>query len=159
LVPLKRSDRILLGKRTGFAFYRDHHRDRRILIGVYQGNSRVNNYFDGPFDQLPDNFIAGDTLRNMLIAVEPRLKDEIDRFGGSPDGSERYMIAPYMYYGRESDLYVFHRCATSKRVAPTDYYRCFVLDPDGGSEPGSLPLALQSPTKMKKRGTPRRARR
>src|SRR5262249_16255702 len=52
------SDRILIGRRTGFAFYRDRLVDRKILIGVYEGNSRINNYFDGPFDQLPENFIA-----------------------------------------------------------------------------------------------------
>ncbi len=35
-----KSDRILIGKRTGFAFYRDHHVERKILIGVFEGNSR-----------------------------------------------------------------------------------------------------------------------
>ena len=30
----ERTDRILIGKRTGFAFYRDHLLDRKILIGV-----------------------------------------------------------------------------------------------------------------------------
>src|SRR5262249_6763808 len=32
LEPLARNDRILVGKRTGFAFYRDHRLDRKILI-------------------------------------------------------------------------------------------------------------------------------
>src|SRR5262249_17525618 len=54
-------DRILIGKRTGFAFYRDHKLERKILIGVFEGNSRINNYFDGPFDQLPDNFLEGES--------------------------------------------------------------------------------------------------
>ena len=59
--PSRVSDRILIGHRTGFAFYVDRFRKRKILIGVHQGNSLVNNYFDGPFDQLPDNFIEGET--------------------------------------------------------------------------------------------------
>ena len=62
LEPSPRSDRILVGKRTGFAYYRDHRLDRKILIGVFEQNVRLNNYFDGPFDQLPDNFIEGETL-------------------------------------------------------------------------------------------------
>src|SRR4029077_9901119 len=66
------TDRILIGKRAGFAYYRDHKLNRKILIGVFDANSRVNNYFDGPFDQLPDNFIEGEALRDAILAVEPR---------------------------------------------------------------------------------------
>src|SRR5262249_24411332 len=82
-------DKIVIGKRTGFAFYRDRHRDRKILIGVFEGNSRVNNYFDGPFDQLPDNFIEGEALRSAILEVEPGLAGRIDRFGGLPNGQDR----------------------------------------------------------------------
>ena len=57
LTPSIATDRILIGKRTGFAYYRDHRLNRKILIGVFEGNSRTNSYFDGPFDQLPDDFI------------------------------------------------------------------------------------------------------
>jgi hypothetical protein len=143
IVPARRTDRILIGKRTGFAFYRDHKLDRKILIGVFEGNSRLNTYFDGPFDQLPDNFIEGDTFRDMLLAVEPGLKGQIDRFGGSPDGSQRYMIAPYFYYARESDLTAFHTCATSKAVAPDAYYNCFVIDEASQRANRAVPLALK----------------
>src|SRR5262245_16756197 len=129
-VALGDTDRILLGKRTGFAFYRDHKLDRKILIGVFAGNSRVNNYFDGPFDQLPDNFIEGETLREAIIAVEPRLKGKIDRYGITPGSSSRYMIGPYRHYRYEEDLMIFHQCATDKKVAPASYYACFVYDED-----------------------------
>ena len=43
--------RILIGKRIGFAVYRDQHRDRKILIGVFHDNVAANNYLDGPFDR------------------------------------------------------------------------------------------------------------
>ena len=72
LEPAGRTDRILIGKRTGFAFYRDHLRDRKIMIGGFEGNMVTNSYFDGPFDQLPDNFIEGEALRDAIIAVRPR---------------------------------------------------------------------------------------
>jgi hypothetical protein len=125
------TDRILIGKRTGFAYYRDHKLDRKILIGVFEGNSRVNNYFDGPFDQLPDNFIEGESLREAIIAVEPRLKGKIDRYGITPGSSSRYMIGPYRHYRVEEDLMIFHRCATDKKVTAANYYACFVYDEDG----------------------------
>ena len=70
LVPAEGMQRILLGRRTGFAFFRDTARDRKLLVGVFGPNVDVNNYFDGPFDQLPDNFLKGDTLRRALLAVD-----------------------------------------------------------------------------------------
>ena len=126
------SDRILIGKRTGFAYYLDHKLDRKILIGVFEGNSRVNNYFDGPFDQLPDNFIEGNSLHDAIVAVEPHLKGKIDRYGITPGSSSRYMIGPYRHYRTEEDLMVFHSCATDKKVAAASYYACFVFDEDAG---------------------------
>jgi hypothetical protein len=123
-------DRILIGKRTGFAFYRDHKLERKILIGVFEGNSRVNNYFDGPFDQLPDNFIEGDLLRDAILAADPQLKGKIDRHGISPGGNDRYLIAPYRHYRSDDDLLVFHTCATNKRIPAERYYECFVFDDD-----------------------------
>jgi hypothetical protein len=127
-LPDRRTDRILVGKRTGFAFYRDHRVERKILIGVFEGNARLNNYFDGPFDQLPDNFIEGDTLQQMILEVDPGLKGRIDRFGSSLDGDYRFMIAPYLYYRTPDELLVFHKCATDKRVPTALYHACFVID-------------------------------
>ena len=128
----KGKDRILVGKRTGFAFYKDHQLDRKILIGAFEGNMRANNYFDGPFDQLPDNFIEGEALRDAILSVRPQLKGEIDRFGGAPDGSIRFMIGPYMPYRELSDLDPIDACARKKLKRP-DYYRCFVSDDKSGA--------------------------
>ena len=135
LFPSGRTDRIVIGKRTGFAFYRDNRLDRKILIGVYEANMRLNTYFDGPFDQLPDAFVEGETLRNAILAVEPRLKGHIDRFGSDPGGEVRYMIDPYLPYRKVDDLYVYHRCA-SKRIHAADYYRCFDFNNLEGVKPG-----------------------
>ena len=143
--PTKRTDRIVIGKRTGFAFYRDHRLDRKILIGVFLGNAEANNYFDGPFDQLPDNFIEGETLREALIEIDPKLKGQIDRFGAWPGGEQRYMIAPYLMYQKESDLTFIHQCATSKHTPAAQYYACFMNDE-------SL-LAQQGPAGAPKRTT------
>ena len=128
LVPAVSTDRILIGRRTGFAYYRDHRLDRKILIGVHESNSRSNNYFDGPFDQLPDNFIHDDSLRDAILAVEPELKGKIDRYGIAPDAASRYMIGPYLHYRDESELDLFHECATSKIIPADQYYNCFVID-------------------------------
>jgi hypothetical protein len=131
------SGRVLIGKRTGFAFYRDHRRERKILIGVFEGNVRLNNYFDGPFDQLPDNFIEGETLRSAILDVQPRLAGRIDRFGSSFDGTTRYAISPYMLYTSVSQLGAIHRCAIARRTSAERYYRCFVVDDEPGKSSGS----------------------
>jgi hypothetical protein len=141
-----RSDRVLIGKRTGFVFYRDHRLDRKILIGVYEENVRVNNYFDGPFDQMPDNFIEGETLRNAILKVQPNLKGKIDRFGGTPDGEVRYMIGPYLLYKRLDEFNRADRCAVRQRASAAAYYRCFIFD----DEPQDLrapPAASERPAK------------
>jgi hypothetical protein len=125
--PSPRTDRILIGKRTGFALYRDYLLDRKILIGVYEGNMRLNTYFDGPFDQLPDAFVKGETLRKAILEVQPSLKGLIDRFGSDPGGEVRFMIDPYLPYKEIKDLYPYHQCAT-KRMHAANYYDCFAYN-------------------------------
>ena len=150
LIPIPGSERILIGKRTGFAYYRDDKAERKILIGVFEGNSRVNNYYDGPFDQLPDNFIEGETLREAILAVDPTLTGKIDRYGISPGGQDRYLIAPYRHYRSDDDLMAFERCATNKRVPASRYYECFVYDEDSGMQRAEIP-----PSKPNSRARPK----
>jgi len=58
-IPLRRDkyQNFELDERTAFAFYNDEKNNRKVLIGVYVENIKNNSYFDGPFDQLADNFI------------------------------------------------------------------------------------------------------
>ena len=138
--------RILIGKRTGFAFYRDQRRDRKILIGVYHDNVVANNYLDGPFDQMPDNFIEGDSYRQAIIAVEPDLKGKINRYGSLADGA-RVAVAPYMEYRSPTDLAIFDRCATSRRISAEWYAACFALALKGDHGANARPLAMQHHTR------------
>lgn len=142
LEPARRSDRLLLGKRTGFAYYRDHRIDRKILIGVFEQNIRLNNYFDGPFDQLPDNFIEGETLRQAIVDSDPDVKGMIDRLGYFQKDDTRYAISPYMQYRNENDLLQVHRCANDRRIPASSYYRCFAMDEVGPNTVGR-PMALR----------------
>jgi hypothetical protein len=143
------TNRILIGVRTGFAYYLDLRMNRKILIGVFEANSRTNTPFDGPFDQLPDNFVEGDVLRDAILAVEPSLEGKIDRVGASFDGSGRYLIGPYATYRTEDQLYPVHYCATSKSVPSERYYQCFVLEQEYGGYPVPLPLKHEAATAAK----------
>lgn len=135
--PSRVSDRILIGHRTGFAFYVDRFRNRKILIGVHQGNSLVNNYFDGPFDQLPDNFIEGDTFKKILEDAFPEVKGKIDRFGNSEGAQSRVLITPYMHYTSQYELTLFSDCATAAAKDQAAYYKCFSIKEEDYAEEGT----------------------
>jgi hypothetical protein len=128
LFPVNETDRILIGHRTGFAFYRDHRRERKILIGVFDNNVRSNSYYDGPFDQLPENFVLGDSLRNAIIDAEPHLAAKVDRFGVFHGSTNRYLIGPYLHYGRADELLAVHACAEKRKRSAAWYYACFTPD-------------------------------
>ncbi len=131
LTPSAISKDVFIGTRTGFAYHRDHHKNRLILIGIYDGNSMVNNYFDGPFDQLPDNFIKGDSLKNAFIHQSPDLKGKIDRYGNTDGGSSRVLITPYIHYGHENQLEIFTNCIAKAGNDKKAYYSCLSQsDPD-----------------------------
>lgn len=131
---VKDADRITVGIRTGFAFYADRFADRRILVGVAQKNTAVNNYLDGPFDQLPDNFLEGDVLKKAILAASPDLEEEIDRFGNFPGGDRRYLIAPYLQYETVDDLSIISQCAADEELPV--YYKCFDFTNSGPPDDG-----------------------
>lgn len=114
---------ILLGMRTGFAFYRDRYLDRKILIGVFGGNVENNNYFDGPFDQLPDNFIDGDALQKALLTAYPDLEGEIDAYGNFKEQEGRVLVNPYINYSFLNELETYRRCGDAGLSRP-DFYAC-----------------------------------
>ena len=104
-------ENILIGARTGFAFYRDKTRDRYILIGVYAENIRNNSYFDGPFDQLPDSFVDGKTLQQLIEDHAPDVKGLVGPYGHYlHDKDIRFAISPYMAYENASELVAYNSC-------------------------------------------------
>ena len=129
--PAAFSDRIMIGHRTGFAFYADQQIGRKILIGVHAANSAVNNYYDGPFDQLPDNFIQGNALKDAIEASDPNIAGRIDRFGYFETGEGRYLIGPYLTYSAEVELSAFDLCATNQSIPPERYHACFAIQGGG----------------------------
>jgi len=122
---VEKKKRTYIGLRSGFAYYQDKFYDRKILIGVHKHNYYVNNYFDGPFDQLPDNFIKGNSLKRAIIAIYPDLADQVDRFGRYYERDLRVMIKPYLIYEDIVDLEIISTCAQQVKLLKRDYYRCF----------------------------------
>ncbi len=92
---------VVIGVRTGFAFYKDTINKRHILIGVEGFNVMQNNWFDGPFDQMPDNYVEAGLLsvKRYLVAAYGIEENRIDSFGVfvRTPGS-RIPVAPYRVY-------------------------------------------------------------
>ena len=124
-IPDSLSPAVTVGIRTSFVFYKDKLLDRQILMGDFIGNTMLNNYFDGPFDQLPDNYVQGNTLLDAIIEMEPGFKyQKADRYGADPTGEFRYGITSYKYYGRLEELKPIADCA-AQNTDPAVYYKCF----------------------------------
>lgn len=117
--------RTLIGHRTGFAFYDHHYLNRRVLIGVHGANTMVNNYYDGPADQLPENHIKDDNLRKSIIDFDPSLIGELDKFGYFKSGEGRYLISPYIQYLSVDELASYDQCANNSSITPETYDACF----------------------------------
>jgi hypothetical protein len=109
---------VAVGQRTGFAFYEDQERRRRILIGVDADNMRRNNYYDGPFDQLADNFVPAG-LRDMMEEAYPYARGRLDFRGmfcetGGQRGSSRLALTPFVTYNSIAELRGFLAASRSR---------------------------------------------
>jgi hypothetical protein len=128
LVPLAAAPDILIGRRTGFAFYRDARAGRKVLVGVHASSIAENNYLDGPFDQLPDNFIDRKVFRKALEAAYPEVRGQIDDYGNFAGGEGRVLINPYRAYTLPAELASISECA-AKAADDEAYYACLAPEP------------------------------
>jgi hypothetical protein len=108
---------IELGRRTGFVFWTETARsNRRILAGVREASVQRNDYYDGPFDQLADNYAAQVPLRQSIMEAFPALKGEVDLYGyftTGPDKGDRVALTSYLSYQNTAEALAFTQKAAS----------------------------------------------
>ncbi|MBP7950121.1 MAG: hypothetical protein KA004_10725 [Verrucomicrobiales bacterium] len=87
-----------LGERTGFLFWQDG--ERKILAAVRHRSREENNYFDGPFDQLADNYAEESRIQHFLELAYPDCRGNIDSFGYFTDhrAPKRVAVMTYSTY-------------------------------------------------------------
>ncbi len=121
------SDDVVIGDRTEFAFYVDRLNDRKILVGVEGLNVLQNNWYDGPFDQLPDNYVRTGqlNLRQFLERAFPSTKGQIDDYGNYREWpGARVAVTPYrVYFAKEEVLDTVASCRTSS-LSASKFYSC-----------------------------------
>jgi|GEM_PF-562714 hypothetical protein len=101
---------VLLAKKSGFAFYVDaQHGNRKILSAIRRLSVNRNDYYDGPFDQLADNYADETNVSEFMQRAYPGLRDRIDKFGYYLDQTRplRVAISTYYTYLSSSDLNQF----------------------------------------------------
>lgn len=88
------ADEVVIGRRTGFVFWaQPTHGGRKVLASVRRASLQRNDYHDGPFDQLADNFVTGDGLRPLLEEAMPWLRGRVDPWGYILDGPSPRRVA------------------------------------------------------------------
>lgn len=90
-------EELLIGRRSGFAFWVDP-LERKVLAGVRQLNIRRNDYFDGPFDQLADNYAHETQIASWMVRAFPGLEGRIDTYGYYTDEERPLRVALSTYY-------------------------------------------------------------
>ena len=118
-------NRFIIDRRTAFIFYDDVKNKRKILVGVHGKNVLKNNWFDGPFDQMPDNLIAEDRIPDYQKYIElsfPSSFGRADKFGRYNDTS-RVAVAPYTVYFTFSDF--ANKC--NDRLPESEFFTCMTV--------------------------------
>lgn len=117
------SQHVAIGVRTGYAFYVDSANSRKILIGVDGLNTLQNNWYDGPFDQMPDNYVAAGMISvQKYLAAAYHLPDTVlDKYGRFKGADSRLPVAPYTVYYERDDLKFVDSCI-ALNLPTADFY-------------------------------------
>jgi len=119
--PMRRlGDHLLLHPASGFVFFDDRVLRRRLLVGVDRAQVLANTWLDGPFDQLPDNFLAQTAFAELAVRAFPALRGRINRRGEYNDMPARIALLNYRIYASAAALLPWaERCLAGARDAST----------------------------------------
>ncbi|MBV7332870.1 hypothetical protein KFU94_32515 [Chloroflexi bacterium TSY] len=104
------SEELVVGKRSGFAFWVDEaHDNRKVLVAIRRLSVTRNDYYDGPFDQLADNYADEVGISEYMQRAFPALRGRIDKYGYYTDRERpmRVALSTYYTYFTISDLLTF----------------------------------------------------
>jgi len=98
LDPVLDKKDVVVGRRSGFAFWIDEaHDNRKILASIRQHSVTRNDYFDGPFDQLADNYAEEIGISEYMVKAFPALEGRIDKYGYYTDTDRPLRVAITTY--------------------------------------------------------------
>ncbi len=99
-----------IGRKSGFLFWNDfEHNNRKVLMAIRRASVQRNDYYDGPFDQLADNYAAETNVSEFMQRAYPDTRGNVDTYGYYLDrvNSLRVAISPYYTYGVHDDIHAY----------------------------------------------------
>ncbi len=124
----KYTDDIFIGDRTEFAFYIDKDNNRKILVGAEKLNVLQNNWYDGPFDQMPDNYVYTGQIetKKYIEANYPKSRGKINNYSLFLDREEDSRVAVFTYkaYFNKIELYALVNNCNSFNITKSEFYSC-----------------------------------
>ena len=140
-------DNVLQGQRTGFVFWVDKDRqNRKVLASVRSISVTRNDYYDGPFDQLADNYVDESHISEWMGRAYSGLKGRIDKYGYFTDTSfgSRVALSNYGTYFTIADIQNFVARALAEADPIYFFSRSGVPLATGQAE--NTPTASSTPT-------------
>ena len=115
-------DDLVAGEHIAFVFWVDKDRgNRKVLLGVWQGYVDRNTYYDGPFDQLADDYAVESGISEYMQRAYPSQRGWLDEYGyfAYREGGARLALSTYLFY----DDYAHARRFMAEAKASDDPYR------------------------------------
>jgi hypothetical protein len=111
---------VMVGRRSGFAFWIDA-LGRKVLATIRKISVTRNDYYDGPFDQLADNYVDINKISYWMERAIPTIKGRIDKYGYYTDVERpsRVALSCYGTYYTHAEILDF----VKKAKASNDPYQ------------------------------------
>ena len=108
---IRHSKNVFIGKRTGFVFFEDQLHNY-ILVAANAEEIYKNTWYDGPFDQLPENFYMDIDFWGVVYDAYPELKGKLRDDGVFIEEPDHiFGIFSYREYQDESHLQFIAKCS------------------------------------------------
>jgi hypothetical protein len=117
---VKFRDKVYVGTRTGFVYFEDAVVNRYVLIAVNAEEVHNNTPYDGPFDQLPENFYKEIDFWRYVYDAYPDLVGKLTAGGKYRDAKLEIIfgLAPYREYVSEKELKFIDVCMSKNLEQP-----------------------------------------
>jgi hypothetical protein len=90
---------------------------RKVLASVRKISVTRNDYYDGPFDQLADNYVDQNKISQWMERAFPSVKSRIDKYGYYKDAERPSRVALSCYGNYETDAEVIDFIRRAKASA------------------------------------------
>ncbi len=114
-----------VSRRTGFVYYHAVNTKRYVLVAVNERETRLNSYFDGPFDHLPENDYGAIGFWGYVYKAYPDMIGNHTPGGTVSDDGMIFSIRPYRLYDQTNMLGFVEICA-NQHPSETKKIACMI---------------------------------